>query len=167
MYYAVLQQFAKTLRNLDVLLEKAGKYAEARKFDPSNFCTARIAPDMFPLTRQIQIACDVAKTAAASLAGKEAPKFEDTEHTLEQLRERIRKTLAYLATFTADDFKTLDAQTVVKLPYPQGKSMHAQEFVLSRAIPNLYFHVTTAYDLLRAGGVEIGKGDYLGALNLF
>ena len=167
MYYAALQQFAKTLRNLDTLLEKAVKHAEARKFDPNNYCTARIAPDMFPFTRQIQIACDVAKGAAAALANKEPPKFEDTEHTMEQLRERIRKTLGYLETFTADDFKTIDAQTVVKLPNPQGKAMHAQEFLLSRAIPNLYFHVTTAYDLLRSGGVEVGKGDFLGALNIF
>ena len=167
MYYAMVQQFAKTLRNLDTLLEKAVKHAEARKFDPNNFCTARIAPDMFPLTRQVQIACDVAKTAAAALTGKEPPKFDDTEHTMEQLRERIRKTLAYVETFTADDFKKIDAQTVVKLPYPQGKSMHAQEFLLSRCVPNLYFHATTTYDLLRAGGVELGKGDFLGAMSIF
>jgi len=166
MYYAVIQQFARTLGNLDTILDKAAQSAEARKFDPNNFCAMRLAPNMFPFTRQIQVACDVAKTTAANLAGKEAPKHEDTEQTLADCKARIRKCLGYLETFRPDDFARTNAQTVIKLNFPQGKAMHADEYLLARCIPNFYFHVTTAYDLLRQGGVEIGKMDYLGQLPL-
>jgi hypothetical protein len=166
MYYLAIRQFARTLKNLDGVLEKAQKHAEARKFDVNNFCTARLAPDMLPFVSQIRIACDHAKNAAANLAGKEAPKHEDNETTFEQLRGRIGKCLAYLNTFTAQDFAATRPDTIVKIPYPPGKALQADEYLLARQIPNFFFHVTTAYDLLRAGGVEIGKGDYLGSLNL-
>lgn len=167
MYFATLQQFAKTLKNLETIIGKAIKSAETRGFDPNNFCTSRLSPDMFPFTRQVQIACDVAKYAAASLAGKDAPKHEDNEKTLTELQARIRKVLGYLETFTVDDFKQVNSRTVVRMAFPQGKAMHAEEFLLSRAVPNFFFHLTTAYALLRAGGVDIGKGDYLGSLNMF
>ena len=167
MYYLAIRQFARTLKNLDAILDKAQKHAEARKFDPNNYLTARIAPDMLPFISQIRICCDHAKNAAAKLAGKDPPKHEDNETTFEQARGRVAKCLAYLNTFTAQDFAATKPDTAISLPYPAGKALHAEEYLLARQIPNFFFHVTTAYDLLRAGGVEIGKSDYLGPLNLF
>lgn len=164
MYYLVIRQFARTLKNLDAILDKAHRYAQTRSFDPNNFCTARLFPDMLPFVSQIRIACDQAKGAAAALAGKLPPKHEDTETTLEELRGRIGKCLAYLDTFTAQDFERTTADTVITLP--RGRALHAEEYLLARQIPNFYFHVTTAYNLLRAGGVDVGKSDYLGPLSL-
>jgi len=165
MYYLAVRQFARTLKNLDGVLEKAQKHAEAKKFDVNNFCTARMAPDMLPFLAQIRIACDHAKNCASLLAGKEPPKHEDNETTFEQLRGRIAKCLAYLNTLTAKDYDGTRSDMVIKLPYPAGKTLHADEYLFARQLPNFFFHVTTAYDLLRAGGVEIGKSDYLGPLN--
>jgi uncharacterized protein len=164
MYFAVIQQFQRTLRALDAILGKAILHAEAKKFSADNFCTARLAPDMLPFTRQIQMACDTAKRATASLTGKQAPVHEDTEQTMAQLRERIAKCLAYLGTLHAEDFAKVTAKTEVKLPNPPGKAMHAEDALFARAVPNFFFHVTTAYALLRAGGVEVGKMDFLGEL---
>jgi hypothetical protein len=164
MYFSIIQQFQRTLRALDAMLGKAMLYADAKKFSPDNFCTARLSPDMLPFTRQIQIACDSAKRIAAGLLGKEAPAHEDTEQTMAQLRERIQKCLNYLATFQAKDFAKVTAQTEVKLANPAGKAMHAEDALLSRSMPNFFFHVMIAYALLRAGGVDIGKQDYLGDL---
>jgi hypothetical protein len=166
MYYLAIRQFARTLRNLDGILGKATAYAQARKFDVNNFCTARLAPDMLPFVVQIRIACDHAKSAAANLSGKEAPKHEDNETTMEELRGRIAKCLAYLDTFTAEDFAKTTPQTVVKLARPPGAGVSADEYLFARQIPNFYFHVTAAYALLRAGGVEIGKTDFVGPLNI-
>ena len=166
MYYLAVRQFARTLRNLDAILGKAIAYAQARKFDVNNFCTARLNPDMLPFVSQIRIACDHAKSAASLLSGKEAPKHEDNETTVEELRGRIAKCVAYLDTFTAEDFARTSAQTVVKLVRPPGAGVSAEEYLFARQIPNFFFHVTTAYALLRAGGVEIGKTDYIGPLNL-
>jgi hypothetical protein len=164
MYYLVIRQFARSLRNLDAVLEKTIKHAEARKFDVNNFIQARLFPDMLPFVAQVRIACDVAKTSAALLSGKEPPKHEDNETTVSDLRGRIAKCLAYLDSFTAADFEKTSAQTLVKLPNRPGKALYAEEYLLARQFPNFYFHVTTAYDLLRHGGVELGKGDYLGHL---
>lgn len=164
MYFSIIQQFQRTLRALDRILGKAVLYAEAKKFNPDNFCTARLAPDMLPFTRQIQIACDSAKRAAAGLLGREAPVHEDTEQTMAQLRERIEKCLDYLATFRAKDFTSVTAKTEIKLQNPPGKAMYADDALLGRSIPNVFFHVTMAYALLRAGGVDIGKLDFLGEL---
>jgi hypothetical protein len=167
MYYLAIRQFARTLKNLDGVLEKAQKHAEARKFDVNNFCTARLAPDMLPFVSQIRIACDHAKNAAANLAGKEAPKHEDNETTFAELRGRIAKCLGYLETLGPKDFERTTPATPVKLPdrpNRPGKTLRAEEYLLARQMPNFYFHVTTAYNLLRRGGVEIGKNDYLGTL---
>jgi len=164
MYYLAIRQFARSLRNLDAVLEKAMKQAEARKYDVNNFIQARLFPDMLPFVAQVRIACDVAKTSAALLAGKEPPKHEDNETTVSELRGRIAKCLAYLDTFTAGDFEKTSAQTLVKLPNRPGKALYAEEYLMARQLPNFYFHVTTAYDLLRHGGIELGKGDYLGQL---
>ena len=162
--FPVIRQFGRTLRNLDAVLDKAIKHAEARKFDVNNFCGARLFPDMLPFVSQIRIACDQAKSAAANLSGKEAPKHEDNETTFVELRARIGKCLAFLDTFTAADFERAKPDTMVRLPNRPGKAIAAEEYLYARQIPNFFFHVTTAYDLLRHGGVEIGKADYLGTL---
>jgi hypothetical protein len=166
MYFEVIQQFNKTLGNLDAILAKAEAHAAARKFSADNFLTARMAPDMLPFTAQIRIACDNAKGCAAAMAGKVAPKHEDSETTFADMRTRIQKCQEYLGTFAPEDFAQTTATTIVAIPYPPNKAMYAQEALLSRYVPNFYFHVTTAYDLLRKGGVEVGKTDYLGELHL-
>ena len=162
MYYETIRQFAKTLGNLDAILEKATVQATERGYPVDNFMTARLAPDMLPFARHVLIAADTAKAAAAAFSGKEAPRYEDNEKTVAELRARIAKTLAWFETLQPEDFAKTRADTVVRIPYPPGKTMLAQDALFSRAIPNFYFHVTTAYDLLRAGGITIGKTDYLG-----
>jgi len=166
MYYLAIRQFARSLKNLDVILGKAVSHAEARKFDVNNFTTARLFPDMLPFANQIRIATDMAKAAAANLSGKEAPKYEDNEKTIEELRARVRKCISFLESFSAADFEKVNAKTLVKIPFPQGKALHADEYLIGRQIPNFFFHVATAYNLLRQGGVEIGKNDFIGSLEL-
>lgn len=166
MYYLTIRQFVRTLKNLDNLLDKAMQHAKSQNFDVNNFCTSRLFPDMLPFPAQIRIACDMAKAAAANLAGKEAPRFEDNETTFEQLRERIARTVAFLDTLQEKDFAAATPNTKIKIPFPQGKALYADEYVLGRQIPNFFFHVTTAYALLRHGGVPLSKGDFIGALNL-
>jgi hypothetical protein len=165
MYYLATRQFAFTLRNLDAIMAKAQAFATARKFDVNNFCGARLFPDMLPFTLQIRIACDQAKNAAALLAGKVPPKHDDTETTFEELRGRVARCLAYLDSVGPSDYANVTADTLIPLPHPKGKAMRAEDYLLSRQIPNFYFHVVTAYDLLRQGGVDVGKSDFLGPLN--
>jgi hypothetical protein len=167
MYYLAIRQFARSLKNLDGIIEKAQLHAKARNFDVNNFCSARLFPDMLPFLAQVRIACDIAKSSAAALSGKEAPRHEDNETTIEELRGRIGKCLGYLDTFRAQDFENTKPDSVCKVAYPPGKALHADEFLIGRQLPNFYFHMVTAYDLLRAGGVELGKGEFLGALNFF
>jgi hypothetical protein len=166
MYHLVIRQFALTLRNLDAIMAKAETHAETRKFDVNNFCGMRLAPDMLPFLQQVRNACDQAKNAAANVAGKTAPVFEDNEVTFADLRGRIAKCLAYLDTFTEQDFAASTPAQVVKIPRTSGKGMRVNDYLFSRQVPNFFFHVTTAYDLLRHGGVQIGKSDFLGPLNL-
>lgn len=166
MYHLIIQQFARTLKNLDVILEKAIAHAAKSKFDVNNLCSARLFPDMLPFTAQIRIACDHAKNAAANLAGKEAPKHEDNETTMEELRARIGKCRAYVSTFTESDFSRTTPETLVKLTFPAGKALLAHEYLFARQIPNFYFHVGMAYALLRESGIPIGKGDFVGPLDL-
>lgn len=166
MYYLAIRQFARSLKNLDVILGKAVSYAEARKFDVNNFVALRLFPDMLPLAAQVRIATDMAKAAAANLGGKEAPKFEDNEQTVEELRARVRRCITFLESFSESDFQNVNAKTIVKIPFPAGKALYAEEYLFGRQIPNFFFHVTTAYNLLRQGGVEVGKLDYIGALDL-
>lgn len=166
MYYLVIRQFARTLKNLDACLAKAEKYATGRNFDVNNMVQARLAPDMLPLVAQVRIACDNAKTAAANLSGKPAPKHEDTETTFEELHARIGKALAFIDTLTEADFAKVTPEQPIKLQYPPNKALRAGDYLVGRQIPNFYFHVATAYDILRANGVDIGKSDYLGDLPL-
>jgi hypothetical protein len=166
MYYLAVRQFARTLRILDSVLTKAERYAEARKFDVNNFISARLAPDMLPLVAQVRIACDSAKASAANLAGKEAPKHEDTEKSFEELHARIAKTLAFIDALSEADFAKTTPDSLMRLPNPAGKALRANEYLFVRQIPNFYFHVVTAYAILRHGGVDVGKNDYLGELPL-
>jgi len=167
MYADLIRQFQKTLGNLDAILVKAQEHAELRGFPVDNFMHQRLAPDMLPFWRQVTIACDVVKAAVAAYAQVEAPKFEDNEATVAQLRERIAKTLAFVASVPAERYAHTTAQTAIKIPFPPGKALHAPDYALSRSVPNFFFHVSMAYAILRQGGLPIGKGDFLGHLPVF
>lgn len=162
-YDLIITQPTKMLRNLLLILEKGTKHAEAKKIEFEVLLNSRLACDQFNLIRQIQIACDTAKFGASRLTGKEAPKHEDTEKTLMELRSRIEKTIAYLNTFSANDFAGAEDRKVTQ-PRWEGKHMRGYDYAVQYVTPNLYFHVTTAYDILRHNGVEIGKKDYLGEM---
>lgn len=164
MFYESIRQFHHILGNLDAIMAKAEAHAQAVGFSPDNWVGMRLAPDMLPFAYQIRIACDSSKGAAANLSGQVAPKHADDETTFAQLRERIAKVRAYLDTFKPEDFAGTPNDKVVPIPYPPGKFMHAQAYLVQRQIPQVYFHVVTAYDILRSGGVQIGKADYLGSL---
>jgi hypothetical protein len=161
----VVPQFTKMLENLLGILDQAENHAKEKAFDPAVLLHARLAPDQFDLTRQVQIACDTAKLGAARLAGKEgsAPTHADSEATLDELRARIKSVLGYLAGFSAADFDGADERRISQ-PRWKGQSLSGREFLIQHAIPNLYFHVTTAYSILRHNGVPIGKKNYLGAM---
>jgi uncharacterized protein len=162
---ASVPAFEIELNALSGLLDKAAAYAAAKKIEPAVLVQSRLAPDMFPLSRQVQIACDMVKNGTARLAGVEPPKFEDNETTLEELKARIAKTIAYVKTL---DTKAIDASAGRDITFPLGPSnkghMKGDEFLTHFVLPNLYFHVTAAYAVLRHNGVEIGKRDYLGAI---
>jgi len=162
MYQASAPRFANTLKNLSAILDKAKAHAAARKIDEQVLISSRLFPDMFALARQVQIACDTAKGAVARLAGVEIPKHEDTEKTFDELKERIARTLAFIASVKAAQIDgTEDKEIVLKL---QGKDVPTKgmTYLLGRAWPNFYFHATTAYNILRHNGVELGKGDFIG-----
>ena len=165
MYEASIPTFLQTLRNLKGLLEKGVAHAEARKYDPNLLAATRLAPDMLPLTRQIQIASDAAKGAAARLAGVDPPKFEDNETTLADLIARVSKTIDYLEGFKPEQFDGADDRTITIQTPRQTFTFPGLIFLRHWAIPNFFFHVTTAYNLLRQNGVELGKADYLGRVS--
>jgi hypothetical protein len=162
MYSASVPTLTHMLRNLAHLLEKGEAHAQARKFDPSVLTTYRLAPDMLPFTRQILIACDAAKNGVARLSGVEAPKFEDNEQTFEELKARVQKTLDFLASVPAD---ALDGTEDKEITFPIGRdktrTMKGQDYLRHWMLPNFFFHITTAYAILRHNGVELGKSDYL------
>lgn len=162
LYDASIPTFVHSLRALKAILEKAVAHAEARKFDPNIFVSSRLYPDMLPFSRQIQIASDAAKGAAARLSGTEPPKFEDTETTMAELIARITKTIDYLEGFKPEQFAG-DDNRVISIKTPRiSLNFTAVNFVRHWALANFFFHVTTAYALLRHGGVEVGKQDFLG-----
>jgi hypothetical protein len=163
MYAASVPIFAKTLGNMLKWLDKAEAHATARKFDPAVYMTLRLAPDMLPLPSQVRIASDAAKGCAARLAGQDPPVFEDNETTLEQLRERIRKTLAYLETVKPAAIDgSEEREIVIPMRTRDALRFKGQFFLQHWALPNFFFHSTTLYALLRHNGVELGKGDFLG-----
>ncbi|AFY03215.1 DUF1993 domain-containing protein [Bdellovibrio bacteriovorus] len=163
LYEMTVPPFIKTLKNLSALLDKGAHLAETKKFDVEVLLNSRLAPDQFPLTRQIQIACDTAKLGVARLTGKEAPSHPDTEKTLPELKARIESTIAFLESVSANDFAGSEKKHISQ-PRWEGKYLTGEDYVLHHAIPNIYFHVTTAYSILRHNGVEVGKKDFLGAL---
>lgn len=165
LYELTVVQFSKMLNNLSAILAKGAQFAEAKKADVNVLLNSRLAVDQFNLTRQVQIACDTAKLGVARLTGKEssAPKHEDGDATLAELQARIQSVVAYLAEFTPEDFA--DAATrKISQPRWEGKYLTGLEFAIQHAIPNIYFHVTTAYAILRHNGVDVGKKDFLGAM---
>lgn len=162
MYQASAPRFVNTLGSLSAILDKAQAHAEAKGLDPLVLTACRIFPDMFPLSRQVQIATDTAKGALARLAGVEVPKYEDTEQGVAELKARIAKTTAFLQGFKPAQIDgSEDRQLVIKL----GKNevnWTGMQYLLGFALPNFYFHVTAAYCILRHNGVELGKRDYIG-----
>lgn len=162
MYQASVPVVIRTLNNLVGILEKGAKYAESKKIDPSVLVNSRLFPDMFPLSRQVQIASDIAKRGVAQLAGMEAPKFEDNETTFVELIDRIQKTISYLDTFKPEQVDGSEERTITLQMPNNTLSFQGMPFLLYFVLPNVYFHVTTAYDILRHCGVELGKLDYLG-----
>jgi hypothetical protein len=162
MYQASVPVFIRMLNNLIAILEKAVAHADGKKIAPKVLLDSRLYPDMFPLSRQIQIASDTAKGGAARLAGMEPPKYEDNETTFPELIERLRKTIAYLNTLKPEQIDGSERKKVTLKVRDEMMTFDGLTFLLNRALPNLYFHVSTAYAILRHSGVEIGKKDYLG-----
>jgi uncharacterized protein len=162
MYTMSVETFVQMLAILSKLLEKGVAHATAKKFEPGVLVNARLAPDMFPLSRQVQIACDVAKNGAARLTAQEPPRFEDKEATLEELRARIDRTIQYLKSIPADAFKGAEDRDI-KIPVRERTlEMKGLPYLQTWALPNFYFHLVASYAILRHNGVEIGKGDFLG-----
>ena len=162
MYQASAPRFANALTNLSAILDKAQAHAEAKKIDPAVLGGLRLIADMFPLSRQVQIACDTAKGAVARLAGVEIPKYEDTEQTVAELKARIAKTLDFVASVPAARIDGSEEREVVLRLGGQERNFTGLQYLFGHAWPNFYFHVTTAYNILRANGVEIGKRDFIG-----
>ncbi len=149
------------LRMLSTLLEKAVAHAEAERIDPATLVEARLAPDMYPLSGQIQAASDAAKSCAARVAGQTPPSFPDTEKTFPELQERIAKTIAYLESVGPAQIDGREDATITVPGRNGDRTFTGRAYVLTLALPNFFFHVTTAYDLLRQAGVQVGKRDYL------
>ena len=162
MYQASAPRFANALRNLSAILDKAQVHAEAKKLDPAVLGSLRLIADMFPLARQVQVACDTAKGAVARLAGAEIPKYEDTEQTIAELKARIARTLDFVASVPAAKIDGSEEREVVMKMRGQDVKFSGLQYLFGPAWPNFYFHVTTAYNILRANGVELGKRDFIG-----
>jgi len=164
MYQALIPVAIRQLTNLSNILKKAEAYAVAKKIEPEVFVNARLALDMFPLSRQVQIAADIVKGGAARLAGVEVPSFPDTEKNFVELQERIAKTVDFLKTFSPDKIDGSEERKVTIKVGGQEMTFLGQVYLLNFVLPNLYFHVTTTYAILRHYGVDVGKKDYLGSL---
>lgn len=163
-YNSTVTLFTRQLANLSEVLAKGAAYAESKKIDPLVLTSARLAPDMLPLARQIHLATDSIKGAGARLAGIEVPSFADTETTFPELQERIAKTVAFLKTLKPEQF---EGSPTREIHFKSGKVEHhftAEDYLLKFVFPNVFFHLTTAYAILRHNGVDLGKSDYLGKL---
>jgi hypothetical protein len=162
MHAVTIGTFVPNLEHLVNFLDKAAAHATAKKFEASVLVNARLAPDMFPLSRQIQIACDAAKNGSARIAGQEAPKFEDKETTLDELRARVLRTIEYLKSIPASAFEGAEDRDI-KIPVRERTlEMKGLPYLTTWALPNFYFHVVATYVILRHNGVELGKNDFLG-----
>jgi hypothetical protein len=162
MYQVSAPRFVNMLNNLSAILDKAAAQAATRKIDPLVLTASRLYPDMFPLSRQVQIVCDTAKGAVARLAGVENPKHEDTEKTFDELKGRIAKTLAFIKTVKPEQIDDSEDKEIALKVGGRDLKFTGMQYLLGFAQPNFYFHVATAYDILRHNGIEIGKTDYLG-----
>ena len=162
MYQASVPRFVNILGNLSNILDKTQAHVDAKKLDSATLTAYRLFPDMLPMTKQVQIACDTAKGVVARLAGVEIPAYEDNEKTLADLKARIAKTIAFIQTVTPVQIDGSEDKEIVIKRGDKETHYKGMQFLLGHALPNFYFHVTTAYNILRHNGVEIGKRDYLG-----
>jgi hypothetical protein len=162
MYTASVPQTTKMLQHLAAWLDKAEAHARQKNYDVNVLLGCRLAPDMFPLVRQIQSACDTAKFMAARLSGKPAPRHADDEKSVEEIRTRIASTLEFLNTIGEKDFQGAAERKVTTSYLPEGKGFTGPVYLNQSALPNFYFHLTTAYLILRHNGIDVGKDDYLG-----
>ncbi len=162
MHSASIPYFVRALNNLSAILEKGAAHAQENDIDPSILVTSRLFPDMFPLSRQVQIACDVSKGAAARISGIEAPSHEDTESSFEELQERINKTIEYLNSLPTNKINGTEEKEIKFQAGPYELEFTGATYLSVWALPNIYFHVTTTYNILRHNGVVLGKIDYIG-----
>jgi hypothetical protein len=164
MYYEVVSQCVQSLKNLEICLGKAEQFAAAKKFDVGILLASRLAPDMFGFIYQVQSACDYVKGAAAWLSGQTPPKHEDNEKTIDELRARIRKTVAYAESVNEPQYEGA-SERKVKFSWMPGKVLGGEDCLLQMVIPNVYFHLAMAYAILRHNGVDVGKRDFLDPVN--
>ena len=164
MYQASVPAFLTMLKNLAAILDKAEAYAAERKIEPETLLNWRLAPDMFAFTRQIQIAADFAKGTTARLAGREVPKYADEEKSFAELKARIAKTVKFVGGFAPKDIDGSESRDITLTLGGQEMHFKGEPYLVHFALPNFYFHATTAYDILRSCGVEIGKRDFIGAI---
>jgi hypothetical protein len=164
MYYQVVSQSSKSLKNIEVWLDKAEQFAAVKQFDVGVLLNGRLAPDMKPLTYQVQSACDYVKAAAAWLSGQTPPKHDDSEQTVDELRARIRKTVDFAESVAETQYKGAKDRKV-SLSWAPGKVISGEDYLLQITIPNVYFHIAMTYAILRNGGVDVGKMDFLGLIN--
>ena len=162
MYQASVPRFANMLGNLSAILDKAQAHADAKKLDGTVLTSSRLFPDMLPMSRQVQIACDTAEGVVARLAGVAIPAHDDSEKTLTELKARIAGAMAFVQAMTAAQIDGTEDKAIVTKRGDKETHYTGMQFLLGHAVPNLYFHITTAYNILRHNGVEIGKRDYLG-----
>jgi uncharacterized protein len=165
MYYQVVSQCAQSLKNVEAWLDKAEQSASAKKFDVRVLLNGRLAPDMKPLIYQVQSACDYVKAAAAWLSGQTPPKHDDNEQTIDELRGRIRKTVAFAESVAEAQYEGAKGRKI-SFSWAPGKVIGGEDYLLQMTIPNVYFHIGMAYAILRSGGVDVGKMDFLGPINL-
>lgn len=165
MYYRIIDQCAKSLKAIETWLDKAERYAGAKKFNIDVLMDARLAPDMGTFIYQVQSACDYVKGGAAWLSGQKPPKHEDNERTVDELRARIRKTSAFVDTVDDEQYVSAATQHVAMSWAPPGKILLGEDYLLQLVIPNAYFHIAMAYAILRHHGVDVGKRDFLGSIN--
>ena len=165
LYESTIPQFNNTLAQIEKWLDKAVEHAKAKSFDPNVLLTSRLAPDQYPLVRQIQSACDTAKFTPARLLSKDPPKHPDTEATIDELRTRIHAVREYLDGYKVEEFAGAETRQV-HLPFLNGKHLLGADYVTQMQLPNFYFHASHAYAILRHNGVPVGKMDFIGHLTL-
>jgi hypothetical protein len=163
MYSASVPVFKQILNSLSAVIDKAEAHAAEKKIEPAALLQARLFPDMFPFTRQVQVAADFAKGAAARLGGVDVPKFEDNEQTFAELKERIAKTLAFMDSVPQDGIEASAQRDITTGSGDKAKQWKGQVYLMHYALPHFFFHASTAYDILRHNGVEIGKKDFIGS----